>query len=298
MKVTTAAVIPLLTGQTQLELPEVSKGGKNSTYVDIYPLIWDDYAKNGYVTMFAEDTPTIATFNLKLNGFDKQPTDHYMRNLWNAVKVKHNCLGSRPVHRVMLDYLMDYMTKYRDVPHFGFSFLVGLTHDNINPLKLMDYDLYRFMSYAKQDGLLNNTIILLFGDHGSRYAQIRQSLQGKLEERLPFFSITMPDWIARRYPGLYANLVKNKNRLLTPFDAHETLKSVLHYSVKPGNGKRRGLSIFNEIPKVRTCADAHIAPHWCSCLTWEPANLEKVKFSETLNIYGQYLWPKKVFGFW
>ncbi|XP_071798043.1 uncharacterized protein [Asterias amurensis] len=274
---TKGALIPLLTGKTELELPEVRQGEVNSEYVDTYPLIWNDFAKNGYATMFAEDWPGIATFNLRLNGFDKQPTDHYMRNLWNAANTEKHCLGSKPVHKVMLDYLLDYMTVYKDTPHFAFSFLVGLTHANINPLKLMDGDLYWFLADAKFYNLLNNTILLMFGDHGSRYSQIRQTLQGKLEERLPFMSMTVPHWFHRRHPELYRKLKLNSQRLMTPFDVHETLKSVLHLDVTPADVSQRGISFFNEIPEKRTCTDAHIDAHWCSCLTWEPASSEKTK---------------------
>ena len=74
-----------------------------------------------------------------------------------------------------------------------------------------------------------------------------------------------------KYPDIYTTLKKNTERLMSPFDVHETLKSVLHYSgTQPGDVKQRGISFFREIPAERTCADADIAAHWCSCLTWKP----------------------------
>jgi hypothetical protein len=39
-----------------------------------------------------------------------------------------------------------------------------------------------------------------------------------------------------------------------------------------GTGKadihNRGLSLFKEIPKERTCTHAEVNPHWCACLEW------------------------------
>lgn len=44
---TPQALIPLLTGYTELELPETRKRYHNSQPVNIYPMIWNEYEKNG-----------------------------------------------------------------------------------------------------------------------------------------------------------------------------------------------------------------------------------------------------------
>lgn len=49
---TPQALIPLLTGFTELELPETRKRKFSSTYVNTYPLIWKKFEKAGYVTVF------------------------------------------------------------------------------------------------------------------------------------------------------------------------------------------------------------------------------------------------------
>lgn len=66
---TPQALIPILTGKTELELPDTRKRLKNTHYVNSYPLIWDEYKKAGYVTAFFEDVPNIGTFTYRLNGF-------------------------------------------------------------------------------------------------------------------------------------------------------------------------------------------------------------------------------------
>jgi Protein of unknown function (DUF229) len=36
------------------------------------------------------------------------------------------------------------------------------------------------------------------------------------------------------------------------------------------SSKSRAISLFDKIPKTRSCADAYIEPHWCACLSWLP----------------------------
>lgn len=74
---TPQALIPILTGFTELELPETRKRMKYSKSVNVYPMIWSEYERNGYVTSFNEDVPQIGTFSYRLNGFDEQPTGSY-----------------------------------------------------------------------------------------------------------------------------------------------------------------------------------------------------------------------------
>ena len=79
------------------------------------------------------------------------------------------------------------------------------------------------------------------------------------------------------YPTAYANYLQNVNRLTTPFDIHETLLDLLrlqnlktseilndHQQKNPP----RAISLLQPIPKNRSCANAYIEPHWCSCLNW------------------------------
>ena len=56
----------------------------------------------------------------------------------------------------------------------------------------------------------DNTILIIFGDHGQRAGPFRSSMQGKLEERLPFYSITTPQSFRRKHKELLENLKHNR----------------------------------------------------------------------------------------
>ncbi|KAL8574792.1 hypothetical protein ACOMHN_031899 [Nucella lapillus] len=271
---TTAAIIPMLTGQTEMSLPEVRRTHWDGKMVDEYPLIWNNFSQHGYVTLFAEDEPSLSIFNLRLKGFSAAPTDHYMRPFWLALwdsRPRYNseqfCTGDTANHRLMLNYLEDFFVQYDNVSRFAFGFHGELSHNDNNPAEYIDGDLVEFLRRLKQRHILEDTVVIIYGDHGARYNKVRHTMQGKLEERLPFMSFVFPPKFRRKYPHLYRNLITNTQRLSTPFDVHQTLLHILDLS---GTGKSistpPGVSLLREIPKERTCADAGVGVHWCACL--------------------------------
>lgn len=54
---------------------------------DQFDMIWKNFSRNGYATLFAEDRPDIATFNYfgYLYGFRNTPVDHYFRLVMKVV---------------------------------------------------------------------------------------------------------------------------------------------------------------------------------------------------------------------
>ncbi|KAK2157321.1 hypothetical protein LSH36_193g02064 [Paralvinella palmiformis] len=152
------------------------------------------------------------------------------------------------------------------LPKFSFLFYVEYSHEYTNTLSLADETLRSFLQEFKTSGYLNNTLLILMADHSSRYAEIRESQQGKCEERLPYYSFAFPKWFAEKYLIAMKNLRDNVERLTSPFDIHATLKDVLNYT---DLGSRvqctRGI--------IKPLSDAGIAPHWCTCLVWKEASL-------------------------
>ena len=215
---------------------------------------------------------------MRMLGFKEQPTDHNMRTFYLAAErmYKHNpplCLGSRPRHVNFMNWFRDLFDAYRDFPKFFFGFHSEMSHDRNSKVRALDEDFVTFLRGLEGAGHLNQTLLILMADHGARYDYIRATAQGKLEERMPYFSFRFPPWFRRRHPDLVRNVELNSRRLTTPFDVHETLAEVLNYT---GAGvadiARRGVSLFKEVPKARTCSHAGVTPHWCACLEWLRVN--------------------------
>jgi len=277
---TPAALIALLTGKYEHELPNTLYGTENPTPVDkAYPFIWANFSRElNYATLFAEDWPLIGTFQYRMIGMSQQPTTHYMRPfqmaMWDEKFVKQSeklCLGGQKRVNTMLDYTMDFMKRYSKRGFFGFSFLNEYSHGIDDPLDWADSELLAFLEKFKENNLHENTILIQFADHGPRFSNVRSTIKGLLGERNPFFAIYLPKLFQQRYADKFEILRSNFDKLVTPFDVFETLKEVLnlekkgHVSALSDFGSR-SVSLFQEIPKTRTCADAQVELHWCACL--------------------------------
>ena len=260
----------MLTGIAEEDQPEARRNMPGADFCDKWRFVFKDYQKRGYVTMFSEDSPSSGTFTYRLKGFYNPPTDHFGRAGW-LEGYKHTrgfCTGTQSTHNVSIKYLLSLLKRYKN-PKFAFLLFSGLTHDDQNALGYADEDLTNLLKQLKDNSAMDNSMIVIFGDHGYRFAGLRKTLQGKLEERLPHMSITLPKWFPQKHPDLFKNLQHNSKLLTTPFDMYVTLKHILNYPKVPDDIKV-GQSLFTKIePKERACSNNGVEDHWCPCLTWQ-----------------------------
>lgn len=220
-------------------------------------------------------------FNLRLEGFREPPCDHYARPFWSAVPhnsdsgLHEKCLNSQPQHRLQLEYLKSLFSAYPKTPKFGFTFLSSLCHhDSILPLGAAAKDFFEFFKSIRDAGFLNDTMFVVMGDHGARTGEFRSTIQGKLEERLPFLSIALPASFRARYPQLVKNLQQNTKIIITPLDLHATFMHVLKYPKDPSKSElTRGTSLFTTIHQNRTCQEAKIPEYFCPCVQLLPLSV-------------------------
>ena len=257
---TTPALTAMLTGLFETEPPEGRQGFDGSAPIDQWPWLMKLYKENGYVTMMAEDDPLMGAFNLRLRGFENPPANHYARPFWIAVEENHErdepglCSCSTFMTNYTLDYVLSYFSAYPDNPKFAFAFMSYLSHSYPNHLSFADNDLLRLLRTFVKRNYSENTLIVVFGDHGSRNDDVRNTMQGKLEERLPWLSISVPEWLEDKYPEITSALKNNQHVISSPFDLHATLHHVLTYPKEPQGEKTQ--SLFTKLPHTRTCSEA------------------------------------------
>jgi len=92
------------------------------------------------------------------------------------------------------------------------------------------------------------------GDHGARIGPLRNSMEGSLEERLPWLSIVLPKWFSKQYPELAANMKHNQHVVTSAFDVHATLRHFLSFPKVPPGQKTQ--SLLTKISHLRSCANA------------------------------------------
>lgn len=287
---TTQALMPMLTGKAETEVPEVRRGHPGVRRIDeAVEFIWKKYERNGYVTHWAEDMAGIGTFQYRMLGFKDQPVHHYLRPYFLEAEraapfFKKYCMGSKPIHKVFLDWLKETIEASSGTPFFTFGFFSGYSHNSVDGcVNQADRDVKHFLNYLSKSSLIDKTFVILMSDHGLRVGETRKFEQGKLEERMPYFGMYMPNNYKQQYPEKMTYLLSNSNRLTTPFDIYKTLLEILDtrdsMATRSQGQLSRAFSLFTPIPAYRTCADAGIEPHWCACLNWTttPASDNRAK---------------------
>ncbi|KAG7295309.1 hypothetical protein JYU34_022314 [Plutella xylostella] len=293
---TPATLFPLLTGRTELENPDRRTSVSVKESVDDLPFIFKRVRSHGYRTVYFEDHPDIGTFNFRFTGFRRQPADHYLRHFFTLANA-HNkkdryCIGDTPSFLLMLKKTEEFMKL--DGPKFAFTFISDITHDR-SILSVADTDTAAWLRRLRDGGHLEDTLVVVHGDHGPRYVKQRSTLIGKLEERLPLLAIILPERYKRSHPEALANLRGNKRTLTTPHDLYHTYLEIMglkeyqnSYRV-PGSSFQRGMSLVEPIPKNRTCADAGVEAHWCACVKWTRVAEQHPLYRRSAEALVQYI---------
>ncbi|CAB3370348.1 Hypothetical predicted protein [Cloeon dipterum] len=279
---TYANMVPFLSGLAAgyAEMsPRFGDGNTPAGYSDELPATWRDFSAAGHVTMFAEDDAAITIFNYMAKGFKEPPTHYYMRPFWLAMDQQAHwawdsrCYGHIPKFRFLFDYMERFLGKMHaeNRAHFSFTFLSHLSHEAINPIQVIDSDLKGLLQRLKGSGVLDNSLLLVMGDHGNRFDSIRNTVIGRIEERMPYLAVVVPPALDHFRPSLKANA-----EVLTSWhDGYETVMDVAMLNLGPKSKKLRyghkGLSLFRPIPADRSCFDIGIPSVYCVC--WKEQEL-------------------------
>ena len=272
-------VIPLLTGEEhyQYRMENILKA-----YLDNVPFLWKEEVTKNYATFYSEDRPDISTLNYLQSGFRKAPVDYYFRPFGLAMdtinpvimeplgKSSWWCYGNKEHFLLQIDYLKRFITKYTKRLKFSYLWNNQLGHEDFISLGLGDQPLYEFLQWMKSNGHLERSILIVGSDHGFRLGGASSTYIGRIENNMPFLMVYIPEILKMKYPWLQKNLEYNTDKLISPFDIHETLMDVLYgrFSEKRLDNvykKRTNRSLFSKIPKTRTCVDAGIPPQYCTC---------------------------------
>ena len=278
---TTAQLSAMLAGALEWELPESRRGFAGAKPIDNWPFIFKNLTSHGYVTFLSEDEALFGAFNYRLHGFAKPPVDHYPRPFWLASKLGYYfqgvCHGDVSIAKRSFDYATSFYDSYKGIPKFSLTVLSAMVHNDLNKVENVQDDLLAMIKTMEKKGHLKDTFLIIFGDHGARLSEFRNTLTGKLEERLPFLSVTLPDELVERFPSIATAMEHNTKVLTSYFDIHATLQHLFTYPKQPNVS--RGQSLFNKIdPRTRTCGTAGVKEHWCPCLqfTMENKTSEKI----------------------
>jgi hypothetical protein len=161
------------------------------------------------------------------------------------------------------------LIKKATVKHL--TFLSQFSHNDISTPSTMDDTMKHYLEELDSRGILTNSIVVFFSDHGIRFGPVRQLPTGWFEDRLPFIFIWLPPAFRQQHPDLVRNLQINRDRLTNPYDLHLTLKHILELSGRsasmPGAlSCPTCQSLFHEMPLNRSCDEVGIPAHYYLCV--------------------------------
>ncbi|KAF9407297.1 hypothetical protein HW555_012630 [Spodoptera exigua] len=277
---TTGALYPLFTGKSENDLKEMNEFGMRRDNPSYF--IFNQLKPLGYRTAYFDDTGLISTpYQFR---FTYPPADHYLRPYSLARRngkphrsLSHHCIESVPQYQMLMHFVKECLLL--DGKKFIFSLIDDLSSENFTFVPSADDSLLDFLQTMTARRVLEDTLLIVMGDHGPRFSPIRSTHQGMLEERLPLMAIILPHKLIKARPLALKALVNNKDVLTTPLDIFTTILDVLGIDeVEPpdkldGFDLPRALSLLGPIPDTRSCGEAGIMPHWCTCGTW--TNLSK-----------------------
>lgn len=134
-----------------------------------------------------------------------------------------NCVGGRSLLRLHLDYASDFIRRYGSRGFFGFMFFSIYSHDTNSRLGWVDRDLDSFLSGFRDTRADENTLLVVFSDHGPRFSSERKTTKGLLKERNPFLAIYSP--LSKHRTQLEAN----SKRLVTSLDLSHSLLDLIYH---------------------------------------------------------------------
>lgn len=203
------------------------------------------------------------------------------------------CLGIQPEVEYLFEFTSEFVKRFHDRPYFHLLWTNTFSHNELNMPTVMDARVKKFLQ--DMDDYLNTTIVIFLSDHGMRFGKIRETFVGWLEERMPFIFFRIPPSFKSKYPEKFANIVANKNRLTSPYDLHATLQDILYGNVvRSPKGCPTCDTLFKKAVWNRSCENAAISEHWCTCSsdfqslsTKEPVIISAANFA--INQINSYL---------
>ncbi len=183
--------------------------------LDDFPFIWKNFSSSNYVTYLNEDWRN-SMFNNDKFGFRQSPTDFYIRPFWLAAydslssmptKLNSNpkpCFYNKLYHQLLFDWLRTFQNVYGNSSQGTFGIIKSneMSHDYLERLFWVDNDLREVLKDLLTETFLNKTLLFVMGDHGHRFHPIRHTFNGKVEEKLPFFSMMVPKILLKNNPFL------------------------------------------------------------------------------------------------
>ena len=182
--------------------------------------------------------------------------------------IRRRCLYGKDTFEYVLDYGKKFWEAYLDEHKFLRLSFQDAHEGTLEVVKYLDKKLAEFLEEFDNKKYLDDTAIFIVSDHGNNMIGFYNILQVEdyvLEKTLGTWFMILP----KKSNIDEKNLEKNQQRLVTPYDIHDTLIDIFGYQLNDKVYSRKGKSVFEEINGLeRDCGyySQDLLPLWCRCV--------------------------------
>ena len=227
--------------------------------------LWNKLKEQGYATQLAADTNDLLRADVTPSQFDHVVSPMH---IINATNQNASCFGSVRKHEVLLHAVRSFFDVNSHRPKFSLLHLTQFSRDLVQSHDALDLHLASFLEAMHRDQHFDTTLVVLTSAHGQTSGEYRQTIQGRVEERMAYLAIRYPPSMTHSYLNLFEHVYDNSQRLTTVHDLRQTLLQVAGVDT-PRN--QFAFSFFENIPRNRSCKDAGVRLHYCAFLRYTRA---------------------------
>ncbi|KAK7065225.1 hypothetical protein SK128_004395 [Halocaridina rubra] len=186
------------------------------------------------------------------------------------------CYNGRHHHEYILDYLQLYHAAFQDaeVPFITYA-STSVSHDE-SGIRVQTLD-RPLSEYLKSASTLENTLTIVFSDHGNTYGKfIESSPEAHAETFNPALFMIVPLGVKSVLGDVQMRILKeNENHLTSLIDVHHMLLEIIHEKpdTRDVNYQQKYVipgGLLSKFPSTRTCHDLPLLqPNLCICRGYE-----------------------------
>ena len=181
--------------------------------------------------------------------------------------IRRRCLYGRDTFEYILEYGEKFWKTYSKEHKFLRLSFQDAHEGTLEVVKYLDVKLAEFLEKIDRKGYLKDTAVFLVSDHGNNMVGIYNIFQFEdyvLEKTLGTWFMLLPK--KKEIDEKFLEI--NQQRLVSPYDIHDTLLDMFGYHQNNTIFSRKGQSIYKEVNGLERNCDYYsqdIMPIWCRC---------------------------------
>ena len=181
--------------------------------------------------------------------------------------IRRRCLYGRDTFEYIIEYGEKFWAAYSKEHKFLRLSFQDAHEGTLEVVKYLDVKLAEFLEKFDRKGYLKDTAVFLVSDHGNNMVGIYNIFQFEdyvLEKTLGTWFMLLP-----KKKGIDEKFLEiNQQRLVSPYDIHDTLLDMFGYHQNNTIFSRKGQSVYKEVNGLERNCDYYsqdIMPIWCRC---------------------------------